>query len=125
MGAKDARLTVAALGFHTAAEVEERQMLIVTGHGGRGQQAGRAVAGVGAADGAEGVFRTVHEVGAGPAVDVQVHEAGEEIAALEIDRFGAAGRPVVGGYGRDVIAVDADGGTVEDAIRQDDGTSLE
>ena len=89
MGAEDAGLAVAALGLHAAAEVEEGQVLVVAGDGGGGQQAGRAVAGVGAADGAEGVFRAVHEVGAGAAVDVQVHEAGGEVGAVEVDDFGA------------------------------------
>ena len=85
VGAEDSGLAVAAVGFHPTAEVEESQVLVVTGDRGRGQQARRPVAGVGAADGAKGVFRPVHEVGAGAAMDVQVHEAGKKVAAVEID----------------------------------------
>ena len=33
----------------------------------------------------------VHEVGAGAAVDVQIDEAGREIAALQVDDFGIGG----------------------------------
>ncbi len=85
-------------------------MLVVARDGGGGQEAGRAVAGVGAADGSEGVFRAVHEVGAGAAVDVQVHEAGGEGGAVQVDDFGAVGRRVGGGgNGGNAAVVDADG----------------
>ena len=65
-----------AVVHQTTAQIEKDQMLLVAGDGGGRQQAGGTVTGVGAADGAEGVGGAVHEVGAGAAVDVQVHEAG-------------------------------------------------
>ena len=53
------------------------------------------------ADRAKSVFAAVHEVGARAAVDVQVHEAGGERGAVEIDDFGAFCTHVGGGYGRE------------------------
>ena len=43
--------------FQPPADVEKGQVLLVPGHGRRRQQAGRAVAGVGLADGAKGLRR--------------------------------------------------------------------
>ena len=106
VGAEDA-CAAGAFALQPPAHVEERQVLLVAGDGGGGQQAGGAVAGVGAADGAEGVVGAVHEVGAGAAVDVQIDEAGDEIAASQVDDLGAGG-----GAGRIADGLDAPGGNV-------------
>ena len=67
----------AALVLQTPADFEKGQMLLMTGHGGGGQHAGRAVLDVCPANGAEGVVRAIHEVGTGPTVDMEIDEAGD------------------------------------------------
>src|SRR5579884_1496529 len=69
MRAKNGR-TAGALRFQMTTNFKEGEMLLVPGHSGCRQQAGRAVARMGLADGAESLRRAVHEITAGTAVDM-------------------------------------------------------
>lgn len=60
-------------------------MLIVPGHRRGRRETRRPVASVGKTDGLPGVFVAIHEVGAGTTVHVKVDEAGNEVAAAQID----------------------------------------
>ena len=102
------------------ADVEKREMLLVAGDGRGRQKTRRAVAGVGPADGAEGVVGAVHEVVAVAAVDVEIDEAGRQIAAGEVDVL--AGRQCVVGAWTPVMrsAANADGRAKAEPIGQDD-----
>ena len=94
------------------------------GDGGGRQDTGGAVPQVSAADGAEGVFGAIHEVGAGTAVYMQIDVAGHEIAAVEID--GAAlDLAARGADGVNALALDFDLAVVEEAVGQNDGAVAE
>src|SRR5437868_1024229 len=73
------------LAFQPPTHLEKCKMLLMPGHCGSRQQAGRAVPGVSLADSANRVGGTVHEVGAGPAVDMKVHKAWNKITALDVN----------------------------------------
>src|SRR5262245_2909396 len=77
---------------------------------------------VGPTDGAKGFGRAVHEVRAVAAMDVQFDEAGNEVAAGEVDGFSAM---AAGGAHRgDPLTLNANGGALQDAIGQDNAAAL-
>ena len=84
MRAQDAG-AVRGVRLQPPAQAEEGEVLLVAGDGCGRQEAGGAVAGVGATGGAERLLGAVHEVGAVAAVDVQVDEPGREVAAPQVD----------------------------------------
>ena len=85
-------LRAAGLPSRNSPTSRETHVLLVPGDG-RGRRATRrSVPGVGRQDGAKRFGRSVHEVGPVAAVDVQIDEAGEQIAALQIDDGQAGGR---------------------------------
>jgi hypothetical protein len=86
--AEDARAPRSAL-FQSTACFEESEMLIVARDGGGRQKAGGSMACMGTANGPKGFRVAVHEVRAVAAVDVQVNEAGDEVAALKVDAIAA------------------------------------
>jgi hypothetical protein len=81
MRAEDAGAAGAVL-LEAPAELEEHQVLVVPGDRGRGQQARGPMAEMGAADGAKSLGGAVHEIGPGPAVDVEIDVTGDEIPTL-------------------------------------------
>src|SRR5262245_25047866 len=76
--------------------------------------------GVRGQDSSKGVLGPVHEVGAGAAVNVQVHEAGEQVAAVEVDA-GESGRPAPSGAAdvADAVVEGEDLAVGEDGVGED------
>ena len=86
---------------------------------GRGIDRGGAVPEVTSAGLLNRFRRAVHEVGAGPAVDVQVDEARSDIGAPGVDDLCAARRLAVGRDRGDPAAVTDHDGSGQEAVGQD------
>ena len=101
-------------GFQIAAD-HLLQHLVRAGHGG-GAQRGGAVLAVGAGSRADGFNVAVHEVRAAAAVDVEVDEAGQDVAAGGVRDGGVLRGGFV--YGGDAAALDQHGAALADAVRE-------
>ena len=123
MRAEDAGAAGAFL-LEPLAHAQEGQVLLVLGDRGGGQQAGGAVAGVGQADGPEGLFGAVHEVVPCPAVHVQIDEPWHQVAVGQIDdaRLEVDGRRRLrdADHG-DALADRLHLAVVDQTVRQNDG----
>src|SRR5207248_10409031 len=124
MGAEDAG-AAGAFPHQPATDAQKRQVLVVPGDGRSRQQAGRAVAGVGAADRAERLGGAVHEVGPRAAVDVEIDVTRDEVAAFEVDNAGTVQGGQCGADRADAPAGDVDVAVFEDAIGQDNASAAE
>jgi hypothetical protein len=73
--------------FEPATSIQKIKVLFVAGDRGRGQQTGCAVTEVRLANSPKGLVAAVHEIGAGPAMNVQVYEPWREIAVIQLNHL--------------------------------------
>ncbi len=76
-----------SLLFEPATSIQKIKVLLVAGDRGRGQQTGCAVTEMRLTDSPKGVVAAVHEIGAGPAMHVQVNEPWREIAVIQLNHL--------------------------------------
>ena len=86
MSAQNARASRSVL-FEPTTSIQKIKVLLVAGDRGRGQQTGCAVTEVCLANSPKRVIAAVHEIGAGPAMHVQVNEPWREIAVFQLNHL--------------------------------------
>src|SRR5262249_30840731 len=79
-----------------------------------------------AADGAKGLLGAVHEIGPGSSVHVQIHEAGSQVAALQVHDLcgGVRGPAGAGSDGRDALAFHLDLAFAQHAVLKKDRSAV-
>jgi hypothetical protein len=106
---------------------QKSQVLLMAGHRRRRQQAGGTVTEMGLADRPKRFFIAVHEIRAGPSVDMKVHEPRHKVAISQVNddlwRFSRRSKTRLDGL--NVVAENPNASIPQQAAFKNDGASGE
>ena len=113
--------------FKLPANLQERQVLLMPGDSRRRQKRSRSMPKMSAAHGTKRIGSGIHEIGAGAAVDMEIHISGHQVAIAKIDLLqpSTCGLSIRSSDVGDSVAGRRNAPSWKQALRQDHCTARE